>query len=403
MKALLFDPIQKTLLSLLGHTLFSLPFSPDPDTDWSAVFRESRMQSVVICAFHDYKELPIGDEERENIREFIKLVTNHNIFCIQNHVKLHRLMSENGIPYCMLKGVASAHYYQNPLMRNMGDVDFYVHPDDLEKAESILLSKGFQRKDGNHDYHIAYSKGKAKIEMHYKPISSPGGEIGKVFDEYWADIREESALVNDAFGAYHLPSVFHHGFVMLSHLQGHLVCEGVGLRHFCDWAVFANSFSNEEFKEIFEKKLKRVGLWRLAQVLSLGAVECLGMPHKDWMGDDRDTAVRLLEDIMIGGNFGRKDNQRKYEGYFISSSDEKSVKGNRILKAFGALNRRVDHYWRAPRKCPILYPFGWLYLSLRLIIRMITGKRKIRFASAYKQGGKRQELYRKIRLFEPEE
>ena len=51
---------------------------------------------------------------------------------------------------------------------------------------------------------------------------------------------------------YMVPTAFHHGLVMLLHVAGHLINTGIGLRHLCDWAVFAAKFSDEEFCEMFE-------------------------------------------------------------------------------------------------------------------------------------------------------
>ena len=61
-----------------------------------------------------------------------------------------------------------------------------------------------------------------------------------------------------------MPSHFHHGLNLLLHTNQHLLGEGLGLRHLCDWAVFAAGFSDEEFRELFEEKLK--------------AVDCGGLP-----------------------------------------------------------------------------------------------------------------------------
>lgn len=42
---------QKTVLHLLSAALFQKPFVADENTDWSAVLRECRAQSVTSLAF----------------------------------------------------------------------------------------------------------------------------------------------------------------------------------------------------------------------------------------------------------------------------------------------------------------------------------------------------------------
>ena len=302
-----FSPEQMTLLHLIGHNLFAMPFSPDPDTDWREVYKESKVQTVGLLAFQNYRELPMDEDIAADINKFIKASTWRNVQCFQHHTYLHKLMTQHDISYCVVKGAVSASYYPDPLLRAMGDVDFYVHPDDIHRAIAVFEAEGFERDRVNHPCHIAMKNGKKHFEMHFKPVAYHNGPVGKKLEEYWQDIRQTAVPSEMKLATYIGPSTFHHGFILLTHLQHHLFYEGVGLRHFCDWAVFANAFSNEEFMEVFESKLKRIGLFRLAQLLSLGAVKYMGMPYRDWMGDDYETAEVLLEDIIYGGNCGRKD------------------------------------------------------------------------------------------------
>ena len=394
---------QKTLLSLLGHGLFSAPLTIEPDVDWVGVAREARAQAVFSVAFNNYKSLPLSDELSARVKATLMKYALSASACFKNHSYLHGLMEKNGIPYCVVKGAASASYYPDPILRAMGDVDFYVHPDEIDRAVKIFEGEGFERADMNHPSHIVLRNGAKHFEMHFKPVGYHDGWIGEMLLEYWKDILETSRMYQGELAEFRGPSVFHHGFIMLTHLQKHLVSEGVGLRHFCDWALFASSLSNEEFVETFESPLKRIGLFRLAQVLSLGAVKYLGMEYRAWMGDDYDTAEELLADIIYGGNFGRKDKQRVYEGLFIVERGTGDVKKGRIRMIFGSLNYIVDNHWRAAKKFPLLYPIGWVFFSMRYLIRVALGKRQMNLVDTYKKSGERKEKYSKLKAFEPEE
>lgn len=397
-----FEKAQKTLLSLLGHNLFSAPFVPDPDVDWTEVLKESRMQSVFLLAFQNHKKLPLDEETRAKLESKLMPYTVNNIRCFQNHTYLHSLLEQNGIPYCILKGAASAHYYPDPLLRAMGDVDFFVPPSELEKATEVLTTVGFERTDTNHKYHRVFKKDKIHCELHFEPIALPDGNLSKIFWDYWSEICETSVLVKSDLAEFRMPSPFLHGFVLLTHFRSHLLSEGIGLRHICDWVVFANSFSNDDFVNVFEERLKQVGMWKLAQIICLMAVEYMGMPYRQWMGEDRETARELLTDILKSGNFGRKDRQRAYEGFFISDGAPDGRKNNRIIQAFKSLNRLVDSYWKGAKKFPLLYPIGWAYFSVRFLIRLMLGKRKVDVFDAYSESKKRQELYEKLNILKPE-
>jgi hypothetical protein len=284
----------------------------------------------------------------------------------------------------------------------MGDVDFFVPPSELEKATEVLTTVGFERTDTNHKYHRVFKKDKIHCELHFEPIALPDGNLSKIFWDYWSEICETSVLVKSDLAEFRMPSPFLHGFVLLTHFRSHLLSEGIGLRHICDWVVFANSFSNDDFVNVFEERLKQVGMWKLAQIICLMAVEYMGMPYRQWMGEDRETARELLTDILKSGNFGRKDRQRAYEGFFISDGAPDGRKNNRIIQAFKSLNRLVDSYWKGAKKFPLLYPIGWAYFSVRFLIRLMLGKRKVDVFDAYSESKKRQELYEKLNILKPE-
>ena len=247
------------------------------------------------------------------------------------------------------------------------------------------------------------AKGRMRCEMHFVPVSEPYGKAGEAYREYWSEIIDTSHTVSDGICEYRAPNDFLHGLTTLAHIQGHLVSEGIGLRHFCDFAVFANSFSEEEFVSIFEEKLKRVGLWRFATLLGLAASEYIGMPYKSWMGDDRDTAAELMDDILSGGNFGRKNKQRTYESLLISDRGKNGMKTNRFVQIIISLNVITRSYWKIVDKLPILYPVGWVYFSARYLIRLLLGKRKLNIADTIKESERRKSFYAKLNLFEPEE
>lgn len=394
---------QKTLLSLLAHNLFSAPLNLDSNVDWKGVAKEAKVQSVFCIAFSNYKELPLEQELELKIKAVLMKSTFANVTCIKNHSYLHKLMTKNNVPYCVVKGAVSASFYPEMHSRTMGDVDFYVHKCDLEKALCVFEKEGFARDKANHPYHISLKNGNKCFEMHFNPIAYSEGWVGDMLKEYWSNIRENAVVYKSGLATFYGSSIFHHGLILLTHLQHHLFREGVGLRHYCDWLLFASSLSNEEFLTLFELPLKKIGLFRLAQLLSLGAVKYIGMPYQEWMGDDYETAEELLEDILYGGNFGRRDRRRAYEGMLIIDRGTGNDKKKSISRLIASLNEKVDYQWEFAKKFPVFYPIGWGYFAIRYLTKVITGKRKMNLIDNYLKSKKRNQKYEKIKAFEPEE
>ena len=188
-----------------------------------------------------------------------------------------------------------------------------------------------------------------------------------------------------------------------------MLAEGIGLRHLCDWAVFVNHFREEAFPELFREKLQAIGLWRLARLLSLCAVCCLGLPRQSWMVEDAadpELALALMEDILSGGNFGRKDRQRVYEGMFISNRGKDGVRNRRISQGVQALTRITYMKYPMVEKYPVLLPFGWVAAFGGYLVRTRERNKKgydIHTLSAFRKSASRISLYQQLGLFEPEQ
>lgn len=395
-----FNQTQITLFGLLAYNLFGCEFAPDPTTDWSGVIRESFYQGVHLIAFQRCNELELSDEARNEIRTLLRKYFMRNLRINRQHTAIHRIMTENGIPYCILKGAASAFYYPDPFQRAMGDVDFFVNERDHERAEKLLLANGFLIPDQVKDYHTVFVKDSCKFEMHKELSGIPKGEMGDRIRACRETLTEDAILTSGADAVFLRPSPFHHGLILLLHTQLHLFNEGIGLRHLCDWAVFVNSMTDEAFRETFEKPLRSLGMWRFACILGLASHIGLGLPYRSWMGDpeaDRELACSILLDFLEGGNFGVKDKSRSrvYESRLFSD-DSKSQVGN----ALHTVNEWLREKWPLTGKCPLLLPFGWVYYFCRRTVLVIKGeKKRIRIRKTVKNSKKRQRIYRKIRLF----
>lgn len=391
---------ENKLSMLLSCALFGSkrPFLSDEEAP--LVWKEAYAQGVAVLAFSCVDVSALQVTLQNEVKFYNKSLFARNVQIISAHTVLHSLMSKADIPYTILKGYASAMYYPDGMLRSMGDVDFLIDEANLGKASEILISKGFSMSHENHDYHRVFQKGIVRLEMHTEPSGVPDGESGELIREYLSDTIEKAQLVNSEFGAMMVPSVFHHGLIILIHTAHHLTSGGVGLRHLCDWAVFVNALSDKEFCEIFEEKLKNAGLWNFACVLTKIASEYLGCEEKEWANDaDLNLCEEIIKDIFAAGNFGQKDEKRSQESLLISGGKKK--KKSIISQLFASMNSIVYQKWGITRKLKFLLPIGWLFFGGRYLIRMAMGKRpKIHPIEAKTEAEKRMQIYDKLKLYE---
>lgn len=390
--------IEQILLDLLANSLFNANRKIDcGGAKWTFVWHEAYAQAVTLIAFSGATPENCNEQFLCKIRNKLQDDIRSVIHVNKEHIRLHRIMTEAGIPYVILKGAASAAYYPDPLMRLMGDVDFLVCEQDVDRACEVLEQNGLKRNTKEHEKHIVYFDDAGNFEMHTTPAGVPKGPDGDKVRALLKDILKDSGSIETDFGTIVVPSRFHHGLVILLHTCCHLTNEGIGLRQLCDWASYISHFSDDEFCSLFEEKLKSVGLWRFAQVLTQVCTECLGLPERSFTGEyDSDFINDFTADIFKSGNLGQK-NATSVQESLLARSD----KNESFLKHFiSSVNQIVYFYWGFTRKFKILLPLGWLFFGGRYIIRSLLGKRpKINVKKLKDRTEARNSLYEEIKLF----
>ena len=393
------DHNQKLLLNLCAKSLFNKDVTLTEDFDTKEVINESFRQTVFSITYSLIKDKC----DTACDKRFSQIVAK-NIRVLYAHSEVHKVLSENDVPYVILKGAASASYYNEPMLRMMGDVDVLVSPDNIIKADKLLKSIGFLTKDDirGDAVHIGYKrKDGISCELHRRIGWAPNNSVGDTVNKYLTDIFEKSTEYKASNVRCVIPSNFHHGIILLLHTATHLTHEGIGLRHLCDWAVFVNSFSSEEFMHLFEKPLKEMGLWRFAQLLTLCCVKYLGCDAKEWAGQESDDLIdEIVCDILCGGNFGFKDSERYSQIKYISDREKGNTsKKTPILQLFSSINAKTKKEISFVNKFKFLLPLGWLLTVGKYFYLVISGKRSIDSAATISSANKRKKIYNKFMLF----
>ena len=391
---------QDVLLSLLAENLFHSRKEIPDTVNWEDVYKEARMQAVPAIVFADFP-YSVNEELRRRIENSARANFTNNVRVTHDHTLVHTMLGQAQIPYVILKGCASASYYEKPVLRGLGDVDFLVSPDEIGHAGEVLESSGFEKWEEEHVCHIVYRKGKIHLEMHFEPSGIPSGEAGEKVRSYLSDTIETAIPYHTNAGDMMIPDAFHHGLIILIHTSHHMTGEGIGLRHLCDWAVFAHSV---DVPGILKDCLQDIGMWRFAQLLTQLSVRYLGMPKQEWAMEDVDDELlkAMMDDILGGGNFGHKDKERSNQAYLISSRGKHGV-GDRSMLAqlVTSMNEAVLVHMPLTKKYRILLPLGWIIVGGRQVWLIMSGKRKKMNLNKMVTGAReRKRIYEQFGLFE---
>lgn len=394
--------IKTCLIQTIKYQLFECT-TPLELTEWRSVLNEAKHQTIFPIAYASLNKwnssLISPEYETLNASFYVSAIQNYN-----DHVELHRLLSSNSVQYVILKGQASAMYYPDPILRTAGDVDFLIRENDLQKVDKILNEAGFSKVEDSeeHGFHWAYRKRKSTFELHWKLPGMPADD--SIINRYTSTIIDDAILHEDENGSFMVPSIFHHGLVLLLHSLSHLTSTGMGLRHLVDWLVFVNSIEEDEFTELFKGPLQEMGLWRFAQALTRIGVLYFGCNDRQWCSDIGDELCSgILEDILNSGNFGVKDGSRKMQAKFMRNSSTRRIGKESVMSNLLAnVNSKARRSFPASAKCPLLLPIGWCVVGIEYIRWSHSDRGRGIDRKTLSEAKRRQKMYAELRLFEGE-
>ena len=233
------------------------------------------------------------------------------------------------------------------------------------------------------------------------PTGLPAGEIGAKIDTFMANALVAPKKQKGDGGEFNTLEPWECGLVVLLHIQHHMVAEGVGLRHLCDWGCFVKATENEPFwQEKLVPLLKATGLLTYTSAITRLCKKAFGTPCPDWV-EEMDDAVcdALLDDIFSGGNFGRKDKDRARTGLLIADKNRKGFKKNKWKRMLEVLRRNIEAKHPTVKKHPILYPLFFVCRVIKYLALMLVGKRPSIMKVA-RNIDKRKNIYKTLHIFE---
>ena len=238
--------------------------------------------------------------------------------------------------------------------------------------------------------------------MHFEVAGVPYGKQGEEVKKFLAKAVFEPNIRSQDMGEFNAPTDLYHGLILLLHMQHHMLGEGLGLRHLCDWAVFVNATKDEPFwKNDLIPLLKKIGLFTYASVMTKTCAVYLKSECPDWASGVEDGVCQeVMQDVLALGNFGQNDIQRSKGGMLVSEHGKDGTKHGRLYYFFKILHDETVST-KAVKACVILYPFAFICKVFWHLGRTISGKSKP--LQVFSEAEKRKKVYEKLKVFEVEE
>jgi len=253
--------------------------------EWATLIALARRQTVVGLLYQGISHLPNGYPLPQNLL-FVLIAEIGQIEKQSRKVKatadaLTAEFEAQGLHPLVMKGPAVAAFYDQPLLRECGDIDLYFPPDEFEKAVS-MVGEVTHAPDGS----VHYKRDSIDIDQHRQ----------------YYDIHRRNLPA--------VPSPEATLLMLSAHILKHCMAAGIGLRQLCDMAMAykALAIPPEEVRRCF----RDAGLERWNRLLFSFLHTYLGAEP---LYDDLPSPEPLLKIVLEGGNFGHHSETREASLY----------------------------------------------------------------------------------------
>lgn len=334
---------------------------------WSKLYQMAEKQSLVGVCFAGLQRLgadadtgftTIGMNEMQYLNwmgmAFSIQTRNEEV----NHqcAELQKELQSSDLRSCLLKGqgVALAYGEQLSCLRQSGDIDVWVDATRekvIDYGMQIAPNKGFDQK---HMHYQCFED--TDVEAHWIPVKRNNPLWNRKLEKYFNAERERQ--FSNMVDGLCVPTADFQLLHQLLHVYSHYVYEGVGMRQVMDLYFAQKACAKGRDKVL--NLINDLGLMKFVAATQWVLKDVFMMPSGQLLCEpDAKEGQKLLDEIMIGGNFGQHDKRNH-------------VKGETFIQRFFRRWGRMFRMFRFDPLGTILMPF--MRLKLELWMRKVRRK-----------------------------
>lgn len=357
------------------------------DEEWAAVYEMSKRQTVTGVCFGGVCMLPEEQRPpRKLLRQWALKADKISEFNKQASVEsryVSELLLKGGLRCIILKGQGNRAFYPEGLraFRIPGDIDVWAWGG-LTPAPSPK-TRGVEQEDGDRrpvrrviEYCRGVKRGRfiyyhdmdwpvirTSVEVHYRPtwLYSP---LRNRLLQRWLKQQHDATQ----FEGYSIPTIRFNAVFQLLHLYKHVFEEGIGFRQLVDYYFVLQALHREATdgdKAEVQRCLSDFGLKTFAGDVMYIMHEVFAMPDDALLCAPTATGgQQLLEEMMLGGNFGKYDKR-----YNWAEVTEESLEYRGASYAWTRIKHNLKFIRRYPEEVlwePVFRTYHFLWRTLRL-------------------------------------
>lgn len=292
------------------------------EKEWDRLFMMAEKQSLIGVCFAGLQKLgadadtgfrTIGMNEMQyfNWVGMAFSIQTRNEQVNQQCVELQKRMQSDGLRSCLLKGQGVALTYDEQLrcLRQCGDIDIWVDASKEKVIDYGMRISPNREFDQKHMHYHCFEG--TDVEAHWIPVKRNNPLWNHRLEKYF-DAERERQFSNTVNGLC-VPTPDFQLAHQLLHVYSHYVYEGVGMRQIMD-LYFAQKACINGLDKVF-RLFKDLGLMKFMAATQWVLREVFLMPAELLLCEcDAKEGQKLLDEIMIGGNFGQYDKRNHIKG-----------------------------------------------------------------------------------------
>ncbi|NLX09626.1 MAG: nucleotidyltransferase family protein [Chloroflexi bacterium] len=147
--------------------------------DWGYVRQLARRHQVVPLLFCGLSAADVGQVPPDmlaDLRDEARDHAQHNLLLTGQMLQILRLLDAHGIKAIPYKGpVLAARAYHDLALRQIGDLDLLLKPDEVARARDLLIAEGYQPWETNephlngykHHFNLVHAPTETYVELHW--------------------------------------------------------------------------------------------------------------------------------------------------------------------------------------------------------------------------------------------
>lgn len=343
--------------------------------NWIELFNESRDHSILPLVYDACgSAFNMSKSAANKYKSAVMSVLIRNVALAEFQRQALSLIEKNNYTYVILKGFTTSSLYFKPYLRTCGDIDILVRRKDFDAIDKLFKANGYTFDETEH-FHKAYFKDGFSVEIHFSITDLPNNECGKAIYDCFENCFDSRILYEYEGNKLYGLDRSRQALMLLIHIERHMREGGIGFRQLVDYIAFVKKHYDYVCSDEYSETLSKFGFKKLSDAL-IAVASMYFYCDFEYNDEYEALAKELFDYASTRGNFGRKRSVTQ------SLSDKTLTDKNGIgrfclIRYYRYFCRRAQLTWRAAGKYKWLKYFGFIYIPLRYLVRVITGKRKI--------------------------